>query len=417
MRLMTQKSVMNLLIGKNIARTSSVQITDPTNSTTYIADGEVVVCDASGTVLNTTTVLNKKSVFLVQGQGATKPLIWSDEIFLSGVRAFNGKAYTAPTVQIDYVGFNPVTSTGNLDVINDNDYEVHLFDLDSTTFGTLGYSKYGFYTSDSSATLQEVGVNLTESLFTNTRDLVFPSVTIEMVTNGTFTALANNATVVNGSINITSTAHGLAVGDLVRIGGTTTSIAVYEVDTVPTANTFTINYPYQGTSGTVLAANIGKMTVVTSIGIRITGKTPYFVAPNLTTYHVNRWKTTIMRGGSTVVSNQQNATEGNGTYEQISEIEYFLIGNEGFTAREGVIPNIPVRANVEATGTYSIINLNHVRIEGGTLMNPPFQYKQLMIAFNKLGGFIANSQANTATVTSVEGVLEAWLSTFPSITI
>lgn len=423
--LATQTNVMNLLIGKNIARTSNVQITDYTNATTYIADGEVAVVDASGTVLDTTTVANKVSIYLVQGQGlnsdgSPKPLIWSDEIFKSSVSSFTGKAYTAGTVQIDYIGYDAVTNTGSIDVINDNDYTIRLRDIDSTTFGTLGNDKYGFYTSDSSATQQEVAVNLTESLFTNTRDLVHKPVTIEMVADAsaTYTAVPANLTVVNGSIKVTtSNTTGITVGSLIRIGSSADTSAVYEVDAVVTNTSFNLNYPYQGTSGTVLAANAGILTNVTGFGIRVTGNAPYFVAPNLTQYHVNRWETTISNAGSTPVVTEQNATEGSGAYGQIASLEYFLLGNEGHSAREGVIPQISPRATAEATGTYSMIYLAHSRTDAPRLMNPPISNKQLIIAFNKLGGFIANSQATNATTTSVETVLENWLTTFPSITI
>lgn len=417
--MITQNSVMNLLIGKNIARQATTMV--DASSGTYLADGEIVVVDPSGTILDTTTVVNKPSIFLVQGQGTSKPPIWSDEIFKSGVSSFTGKAYTAGTVQIDYIGYNAVTNAGSIEVINDNDYTIELFDLDSSIFGTLGTSKFGFYTSDSSATQQEIAVNLTESLFTNTRDLVFPAVTIEMVADAsaTYTAVSANLTVVNGSKTITtSNTTGITVGSLIRIGSSADTSPVYEVDAVVTNTSFTINYPYQGTSGTVLAANAGVLTNVTGLGIRITGRAPYFLTPNRTNYHVNRWKTVLTRFGSTTLATTQTPTEGSGEYEQIAYLEYCLLGNEGHSAREGVTPYIAPRANAETTGEYSIITLYHGRKEGGTVMEQPTSYKQLMLAFNKQGGFIANSQATTnASNNSVEEVLEAWLSTFPTISI
>lgn len=95
-------------------------------------------------------------------------------------------------------------------------------------------------------------------------------VLLERVSNGTFTAFGANATVVNGAKLVTSTAHGRAVGDIVRIGGTGATVGVYIVASVIDANNFTLDSPYKGTSGTVLAANIGTMTVVTSWGFKLT---------------------------------------------------------------------------------------------------------------------------------------------------
>lgn len=418
--MITQNSVMNLLIGKNLTRTVNVQTTD-SSAATYLADGEIVITDASGTVLNTTTVANKRSIFIVQGQGSTKPVIWSDEIFKDSVTVFEGTPYDAATVQIDYIGFNAVTGLGSIDVINDNDYSVELFDLDSTTFGTLGYSKFGFYTSDSSATQQEIALGLTESLFTNTRDLYFPAVLIEMVTNGTYAAATSTHTFVNGSPNVVAAgANTVVAGDLIRVTTNSNTIAVYYVEAKGTgafpgagANDYRINYPYQGSS--VTGATVYRNTVApTAYGIRVTGRAPYWVAPNLTTYHVNRWRTTLKRAGSTAVVTEQNATEGSGEYEQIANLEYFLIGNEGFSAREGVIPYVPVRTNADSAAEYAIITLAHSRKEGNKIVENPRAFKQLMIALNGVGGHGTNA---TGAVTSVQDVLEAWLSTFPAISI
>ena len=419
--MINQNSVMNLLIGKKLSRTGSAQITD-TSAASYIADGEIVVVDASGTVLDTTTVLNKRSVFLVQGQGATKQPIWSDEIFKDSVTQFKGQAYDAPTVQIDYIGYDAVNNTGSIDVISDNDYVVEVKDLDSTTFGTLGYSKFGFYTSDSSATEREIAIGLTESLFTNTRDLYFPAVLIEMVNDGTFGAATSTHTLVNGSPNVVAAgATTVVAGDLIRVTTNADTIAVYEVAAKGTgafpgagANDYRLNYPYQGSS--VSGATVYRMTTAptTGYGIRITGRAPYWVAPNLTTYHVNRWKTILKRAGSTVVTTTQDATEGSGAYEQIANLEYFLIGNEGFTHRDGQYPHIPVRANAESTAQYGIITLAHSRKEGGQITENPRAFKQLIVAFNGVGG---HGTSASGAVTSVEDVLEAWLSTFPAISI
>lgn len=412
--LMTQNSVMNLLIGKKIARTVNAQLLDSTNATTYLADGEILITDASGTVLTNLTVVGKDSIRLVQGQGAGKPLIWSDEIFNTGVKQFSAKAYTAGTVQIDYVGYDSVTNAGSIDVISSNDYEIHVFDIDSTTFGTLGNSKYGFYTSDASATQQEIALGLTESLFTNTRDLVFPSILVEMVANNVFvTGLANTCLMTNGSIQVTSTAHALTVGTLVRFITDTDLFAVYSVASVISANVFTLNYPYQGPSGAAVNG-FQPNAAPTAFGVRITGKVPYYLAPNLTNYHVNRWKTTVMNSGATTVTTEQNATEGSGEYPQIAVLEYFLLGNEGLAARQGVIPQIAIRANVEATGTYDIVSLYHYRQQGGSVQSKPAEYKQLIIAVNMLAG--QGGQFTDAT-TGLKAVLNAWITTLPDITI
>lgn len=418
---MTQNSVMNLLIGKKLTRTVNAQITD-SSAATYIADGELLVTDSSGTVLDSTTVLTKASVRIVQGQGANKPLIWSDEINKADVTSYTGKSYTAGTVQIDYVGFDAVSNLGSFDVISSNDYEIRLFDIDSSIQGTLGDWKFGFYTSDATATQSEIARGLTESLFTNTRDLVFPNVLIEMVTDlATYAAATSTYTLVNGSPNVVAAgANTIVAGDLIRVTTNTDLIAVYYVSaygvtafTGATANDFKLNYAYQGAS--VAGATLYRNTVApTQFGVRITGKAVYFTAPNLTTFHVNRFKTTVMNSGSTAVVTEQNATEGSGSYERVSEIEYQLLGNEGLVARQGVIPQIVIRSNVEATGTYDIYSLSHSKRTIGSIIGNPTQYKQLMIAGNMLSG---NGTNMIGAVTSIQDVLNAWLSTFTAVSL
>jgi len=69
------------------------------------------------------------------------------------------------------------------------------------------------------------------------------------------------------------------------------------------------------------------------LGIKLTGTTPTFTNPQSDVYYVNRWITTIKNGGTTPVVTNTKAFEGSGNYGQISTLEYFLQGNEGFISR------------------------------------------------------------------------------------
>ena len=170
---------------------------------------------------------------------------------------------------------------------------------------------------------------------------------------------------------------------------------------------------HQGTSAS--GATVYRNTVApTGYGVRVTGRAPYWVAPNLTTFHVNRFKTILKRAGSTTVVTEQNATEGSGSYAQIANLEYFLLGNEGFSNRDSQNPYIAPRANAESTALYGIITLAHSRKEGGQVTENPKAFKQLMIAFNGSGG---HGTVATGDVKAIDDVLSACLSTFPAISI
>ena len=194
-----------------------------------------------------------------------------------------------------------------------------------------------FYKTDSSATAKELAFafagkiqNSINSVNTNAY------VTATVLTNGTFTALTNNATVSQFGKTVTSIAHGLVVGDNVRIGGTAATFAVYEVETT-TANSFTIKGRYMGASGTVLAANIGKITADTLVGLQITGRA---IAYNNIDYYqkVDFDASLFPTSGSgfevlitPVVSTPYGF--GQGFWQQVRDAEYDAQGYAGITNR------------------------------------------------------------------------------------
>ena len=75
----TVNNVEVVMIGKSVARTASVQITDPSATSTYIADGEIVALNQSGTALTAgQTISDSPYIQLVQRSGSK--LIFSPRI-------------------------------------------------------------------------------------------------------------------------------------------------------------------------------------------------------------------------------------------------------------------------------------------------------------------------------------------------
>ncbi len=414
----TQNSIMHLLIGKDVARTASATAADPTAST-YLADGEIAVVDMSGTVLNTTTVQVVDRVRIIQSQGATLPSIQSPVIELSGVKTYKSKAYTAPTVQIDYIGYNAVTATGDIDVINDNGYEIMIHDLNSAAYGSTGVDKFGFYVSDSSATKAEINDAIAINLYQNTTRVVRKPFIVERVSSDAGAAITGTATtwtVTNGLTTITAngTITNVSVGDYVRLGGTSTSFALYKVTAITSgaSSSVTIDMPYQGASATLTEASAvevitAALYVAGSVGIRLTGQAAVFVSPQSTEYYVNRWIVVLRNFGSTTTTNAQGGTEGVGSYPEVASLEYFLIGNEGFIERNN-IPYINPRANALSTGTYHFLTLEWDSVKTGHIFNQQANSKQLLLAFNFVAGSAPTSVAGA--VTSVQDVLNQWIS-------
>lgn len=399
---------LSLLIGKDIARTASVQALDPT-AAAFLADGEIVVCDASGTVLDSTTVIGKEKIFIRQGQGTSKPQIISPAIFKKGVKSFKVGNYTAKAEQISYVGFDATTSVGSIDVINSNDYIVRITDKNSTTYGTKGIDKIGAYTSDSTATQLEVATGLAKSLRENFERVTPKPLIVERVSNGTFGTTVSNVTLTNGSTTVTKTAHGISAGAIVRFYATTDNVlgAVYVVASV-TANTFELDIPYQGASSTTLECFVNTVAP-TAYGIRLTGQANPFSVESRE-YVVNRFDVAIVNGGTTTITTPTKAFEGHGVYEQVAALEYFAQGFEGFIDRN-TVPHVSARANADSAEKYSFLVLEHTSKQGTAVTGNAEDHKQTILAFAITAAGAPNTYATNAqgAASSVAEVLNAWL--------
>lgn len=418
----TQNSILHLLIGKNIARTGTTA-TDPSAST-YIADGEIVVTDVDGTILNSTTVLTKQKIVIVQSQGALLPAIKSPIIEKSGVTSYASKLYVAPILQVDYVGYNAVTAVGDIDVINSNGYEIIISDVNSQAFGSIGIDRFAFFVSDASATRSEILDGLTISAFQNQIRTTRPDLIVERVSAATSTnnsASTGTVTATNGSTILTASVSGgaeLVVGDYIRFGTTVAlTAAVYHITAI-SGTSITIDMPYQGTTATFGATATSKLPVATlnaaAVGIRLTAKAEVFVSPATTEPYSNQFITAVRNAGVTPVVKQVAPNPGSGVASKVASLEYFAIGNEGFISRNS-IPYITPRANTLAAGTYNFLSLETASRKTGQIFDQNQAPKQLLIAFDFTPA-AAPTQV-TGAVTSVQTVLNAWLSTFPAATL
>lgn len=418
----TQNSIMNLLIAKAVARTGSTAL-DPA-AATYLVDGEVAVVDIDGTVLTSTTVVGKSKIKIVQSQGALLPSIQSSEIERRAVKTYTGKAYTAPALQVDYIGYNASTAAGDIDVINSNGYEVMIHDIGSAAYGSTGVDIFGFFVSDATATKTEIANGMAISLYQNTARIVRKPFIVERVSAATFTAstaATGTATITNGSATVTTSgatpATDFPVGTYVRIGTTATTtltLPFYKVIAVDnTAKTITLDMPFQGTSTTKattgFAFAIEATVVASAVGIKLTGLAPVFTSSQSTEVYVNRWSTNLRNFGATTATNVTLATEGVGSYPSVAALEAFLIGNEGFISRND-IPYVNPRANALAASTYGFITLEWDSVKSGAIFNIQPNSKQLLIAFD---AGVASREQLTGVATSVQTVLNAWIGTTP----
>jgi hypothetical protein len=349
-------NVKHLLIAKDVDRTANASI-DPA-SADYIADGEIVVCTPDGFVLDATTAATANEIVLYQGRAGSVDGIDQISPVITKADLINGlqfRPFVNDTETVRVVGYDG--TAGSIDVINDNLYLLNIDMNESTIFG-FGQDKvkYGVYKSDATATQAEIADGLTDSLIANfsrepEKDIVF-----ERLVSDASVALANPANVVNGSDQVSSTAHGLTAGEYVRIGGATTNDPVYKVASVIDANTFTLDVPYQGVSNT--AAVAGSIAApVGDFGIRFTGQPRPFQV-GVFNYQKVRFSLTLKDFGATTQTEVSVATEGSGNWEQVAELEWGTQGNEGNYYRSRA--NAPVdgkRADTVKDENYDMLTI------------------------------------------------------------
>lgn len=367
----TVNNAANLLIAKDINR--AIAAGTKVEAST-LADGEVVLTDKYGREIEAGALLGATEFFVVQGQGASKPLIKSDLISVSTVKSVKKQSYVAPVEQVDVITGIAGTAAGL--------YEIRVLEQGITTvFGNHLNEMIVGYTAKASDTAVDIAARLAKDLSKEVSKRANPNFIVERIADSgaTFTALTNNATVTNKSELVTSTAHALVANDSVTIAG-----VLYRVASVLTANTFLLDQPYQGASGTVLAANITKTTSITTVDIKLTGLAKKFAVGKFR-YEKNRWATTVqgegMANDAVTIVNSALAKEGSGTYEQVAEFEWFAQGFEGVLERIQ-IPPVTFRANVEAGATYDIYTIEFTDALSSTSITGaiPVSHKQLYIA-------------------------------------
>lgn len=275
---------------------------------------------------------------IVQGKGANAPLLKSD-VLTKGSISITSNKHVAAVQQITVIGYNG--TSGNMPSANDTSYYIKLRKNDNDAANrSQPLSLTGQYKTGGAATVTEVAFGIARNLRANMDDEPANGyLSIEVLSNGTITALPNDAVVVSGSRTVTSTAHLLSVGDFVNLAG-----ATYQVKVVQDANTIILSTPYVGasatiTAGTTLATQAGSVATITSAGVRLTGVAADFDVNAFRDYYVNRF-TASFSDSDTLVTSVQGAREGVGVWQKVAMDEYMTYGFEGQNEMLSVPPRM-----------------------------------------------------------------------------
>jgi len=405
---MTQNDVMQLLIGKDIGASPTTSAASPIldATDTYLADGEIAVCNSHNIVLSaasvsTDDIVAESGIKLIQRSG-TK-LIHSDLIKQNNILSYKGQTDTAAAEQLTYIGYN--ATSGAIEVANSKLYVVRLSlkELDQT-----GQQQEmilnGPYKSTAAATEDAIANGLALSLANACNRQTVKPIKVELISNSAYVstgAFAHDVTVVNGEKQVTvgtnsqyNTNVELAVGNYVRfsatpaVTGCAVSDGVYKVLTLDSTTTFSVDRPIEAASGSYTSSK-AVATVINAVkvaaadwGIKLTG-----IARTMTLGKYKYSKVEFKVGldsslsfGDTPITYNTAMTLGTGTYNAIAQLEWELEGNRG-NEYKGDFMHDAEKADADAAATYDTISItyfgDHPVVGVGAT---PRRNKQLIVA-------------------------------------
>lgn len=405
---MTQNDVMQLLIGKDLGAVSqSKTIGEVVTKYSDLSDGEITVVNAHNKVLSATSVLTddlvkQYGIKVIQRSGTT--LINSDFIKQENILNYKGKTDAAGVEQVTYIGYDG--TSGSIEANSSKLYvvRINLKEQDLTGEGQEIILNAP-YKSDASATQLEVANGVALALANTLNRQTVKPIRVDLLCSAAYFAtavFANTVTVVNGEKLVTvgtntdyNTNVDLAVGDFVRfsapaVTGSAVTDPVYKVVELTSTTQFKVDRPIEATSGSYTAAKLSATVIsasraaaATNWGIKLTGIARTFSAGKFryskVSFEVGLDSASSF--GDTTLTYTTAMSLGFGTYEQVAELEWDLLGNQGNDYRNDFLWSAQ-KAEATSGKTYDVLSLNYygdhsTQAVGGT----PRRSKQLVIAF------------------------------------
>ena len=344
-----------------------------------IKKGDLIVLDEKGNVVSTNVgaaLLPKFEKIKIALGIADGKAILSSPIQGNTVSAFEGVAFRAPAEQVTYIGYNGTVSTG-LNIAASTEYRLRiLVEDDVKVHGQRQTIQDYNYVGTSGSTISDA-VDAIACLYAQKdyTDAYFQDkVLVERISDGTFTALAADATVVKGSKTVTSTAHGLAAGSYIRIGAATFDGTIYKVKAV-TANTITLDVPYLGASGVIAAASVGGVAGGTEFGFKLTGLSQEALISRNANEPYDQYEWILFnayfseaddRSFESAATNTKvvGVDPGNGFWKQIAEQEEAAKGYLGDTSKRRWYDK-RIDSNVKAGTEYDTLVITHADVHRG----------------------------------------------------
>jgi hypothetical protein len=435
MSVQNARNVTSVLIGTDIARTASVQYTDPSTTATYLADGEILMLGQDGAVLTTPTLTTNRFIRFVQRSGDN--LKFTPYVDGNNLLNCTARDYAAGTEQVDTIGFDG--TSGNIDASGTDPYKIDIeWTYDESTWSEQHEHDVYVFEDVASATAEDIAHYFFREI--NYKQLppgranthgVRVRATMLMDEAGAAVTTAGTATewavtqdsdwvVPNGTLG----AINFAVGDYLRFDQAGSpgdlDIPVYQIKAIDTTNDrIQLTTRYQGASDPALpeASDINFIAAATAAaadcGVVITAQELRWEL-DFFKYLQCTFRTNL--GGITGVSDSPWGTTEHvttdpvqevGSVEAIAELESFTNGFEGALNRTVV----PIRggftdADVTAEG-YSTIEIAWADRSNYSPIGAPANMDQtIILAYESTSGTIGAQGGTT-----MEADLNAWIAT------
>lgn len=390
--------------------------------------GAVVMVNAGMYRTTLATLSTGDTYHIVQGKGAGEPLMKSPAI-VKGTEKITSKEFIPATQQITTIGYNG--TTGSLVAANNQSYYVKVRKNDNDSANqSQPFSLFAQFKTGASATQEKLAFGLVKNGIRNM--LLEPAngyLRYEVLTDEAGAAITGTATafgVTYGSkvVTLDGTVTNVAVGDLLRLGGTGLGVPVYKVEAIDSPNTITLSMAYQGETESILVANVRRIleaaAAVAEYGVQLRGVPSNFDVAAFRNHYVNRF-TASFSDENITVTHLQGASEGNGPWQRVAMDEYMNYGYEGQNEMAAIPPKprdqevkIPGKSGVTAVDAkYSVINIKWVEDVAGLVSKSGAEGNVLVylnLKDNAGSGELVTSPANTGeTLAAALGVTASTL--------
>lgn len=426
MSIFTVKNNMSVIIGKSIARTATVQYTDP-NAASYLADGEVLIVNETGAIMTDASTVGTAPRFRVVQRSGNR-LIYSPVIAGQNVKAYKGIDGSSGSDQVTTIGYNG--TSGSIDVSGTDDFVMNLqLNFDESMWSEQS-NNYPFIVPSSSTVNQmyvaeslarQINYQLTnggnfsiagEGPIVKAKILSADAGAAIGAITDTVIGFAGSKTVTINDVSGSSVTGLFVAGDYFRAGNATTD-PVYKVasSTVTSAGgVITLTMPLQanvnlvGTTSEIITAS---QAAAAAAGVVLTGQALKFTR-DFYKYLQVTFKVLIKNasfGATTLATTAAVRPVGSGT--QVSEMESFAEGFRGILNRT-IIPLPTPKSDADTSVNYDMI---YISWEDTTDTSPVDGTKP---ARSELYICMVDGASQTSTATNgVLTVLNAYMLTTP----